>query len=421
MQSYIINPQAKVDPQGKYDTAIVLKGYPRLSETFIAQEILALQQRGLKGILISLRHPTDHALHAVHEEITLPVLYLPEYLSDEPWRVIRALFCGRQWPRLVNLMHLFWRDLKRDHNRNRWRRLGQALVLNRELPASVRHLHAHFIHTPASVARYCALLRGYSWSVSAHAKDIWTLPSWEKQEKLDDCSWAVTCTQANLQHLRSLTTNPQKVALVYHGLDFNRFPPAEQPAPQSSIVTLLSVGRAVPKKGYDILLDALALLPPEFLWQFIHIGGGPLLLQLKQQALNLRLETRLQWLGPQPQHKVLHALRQADVFILPSRITADGDRDGLPNVLMEAQSQGLACIATDISGIPELIKHPETGLLVASEDTQALAAAIVQLLRNPALRQRLGHKGQQRVQKYFSMQQGVLTLAQRFGLPDKQP
>jgi len=420
MQSYIINTQVTVDPQGEYDTAIVLKGYPRLSETFISQEILALQQRGLKGILVSLRHPTDNVLHAIHKEITLPVLYLPEYLGDEPWRVFRALLWCRQWSRFSTLLHLFRRDLKRDRSRNRWRRLGQALILNRELPVSVRHIHAHFIHTPASVARYSALLRGCSWSVSAHAKDIWTLPNWEKKEKLDDCSWAVTCTRANLEHLCNLTTSSQKVSLVYHGLDFGRFPPTPPTAPITAEITLLSVGRAVPKKGYDILLDALALLPSDYPWQFVHIGGGPLLPMLKQQARDNGIDRQLQWLGPQPQQQVLQTLQQADIFILPSRITADGDRDGLPNVLMEAQSQGLACIATDISGIPELIKHTDTGLLVAPENARALAAAIVQLLQKPALRLRLAHKGLQRVQQYFSMEQGVKKLARHFGLAEKQ-
>ncbi|HED13323.1 MAG TPA: colanic acid biosynthesis glycosyltransferase WcaL [Gammaproteobacteria bacterium] len=418
MQSYIINTQAAVDLAHGYDTAIVLKGYPRLSETFIAQEILSLQQRGLKAILVSLRHPTDLAHHAVHEEIILPVLYLPEYLKDEPLRVLRALLSPRHWPQLFRLLRLFRSDLRRDNNRNRWRRFGQALVLNHELPASIRHIHAHFLHTPASVARYCALLRDCSWSVSAHAKDIWTLSDWEKKEKLDACSWAVTCTQVNLQHLHNLASNRQKITLVYHGLDFNRFPPVASTAHKTCEVTLLSVGRAVPKKGYDILLDALAMLPPEFSWRFVHIGDGPLLPQLKQQALQKNLQARLQWLGPQPQHRVLQALQDADIFILPSRITADGDRDGLPNVLMEAQSQGLAVIATDISGIPELVKHPDTGLLVAADDVQALTAAIIQLLQDPELRQRLGHKGQQRVLQHFSMERGVTELAHLFGLAD---
>ncbi len=416
MQSYIINTRVRVNPQHRYDTAIVLKGYPRLSETFIAQEILALQQRGLDAILVSLRHPTDPQQHPIHKEITLPVLYLPEYLKDEPFRVLRALFSSWQWIKLAKLLSLFRQDLQRDHNRNRWRRLGQALVLNHELPASIHHIHAHFIHTPSSVARYCALLRGCSWSVSAHAKDIWTLPNWEKQEKLDSCAWAVTCTGANLAHLRNLTANPEKVSLIYHGLDFNRFPPATPSRTTSDEITLLSVGRAVPKKGYDLLLAALALLPAELSWRFVHIGGGPLLESLKQQAAENHLERRIQWLGAQSQLQVLQALRQADIFVLPSRITADGDRDGLPNVLMEAQSQGLACIATNISGIPELIQHPDTGLLVAPDDIQALAAAIVQLLQNPEQRQHLGQNGLLRVRKHFSMEQGVNELSRRFGL-----
>ncbi|MFD0938778.1 hypothetical protein ACFQ12_26775, partial [Methylobacterium trifolii] len=184
--------------------AIVLKGYPRLSETFIAQELLALEARGLSLDIWSLRHPTETARHPMHAAIRAPVAYLPEYLRHAPVRVLRALAWAARQPRFGRLLALFARDLRRDPNASRLRRLGQALVLARELPETVTHLHAHFLHTPSSVARYAATLTGRGWSFSAHAKDIWTTPDWELSEKLADAAWGVTCTRDGFLRLREL-------------------------------------------------------------------------------------------------------------------------------------------------------------------------------------------------------------------------
>jgi glycosyltransferase involved in cell wall biosynthesis len=398
--------------------AVVLKGYPRLSETFIAQEILALERAGLDLQIWSLRHPTDTAVHPVHREIAAPVGYLPEYLHREPRRVLRAWRRVRRTPGYRAARRAFLRDLRRDPTRNRARRFGQALVLAAELPEEVRFLYAHFLHTPASVTRYAALVRGLPWSVSAHARDIWTIPKWEKREKLAEAAWAVTCTQVGAAHLADLADRPDAVELVYHGLDFSRFPDA--PVRDSRAdgagrpVRLLSVGRAVEKKGYDDLLAALALLPSGLKWTLTHIGGGALAAELKAKAAELGLAERIAWRGAQPQEAVLSAYREAEVFVLASRIAGDGDRDGLPNVLMEAQSQGLCCLATEVSAIPELIEDGETGLLVPPQDPAALAAALERLIREPDLRRALGAAGERRVRSRFAMAGGIAKLLRRF-------
>src|SRR3712207_1893079 len=147
--------------------AVVVKGYPRLSETFIAQEILALEGRGIPLEIWSLRHPTERHVHPMHERIRARVRYLPEYLYQEPLRVLRGLAWNFRQPGFRRLMGVFWRDVRRDPTPNRGRRLGQAFVLARELPDDVRHLHVHYIHTPASVVRYAALLTGRSFTVAA--------------------------------------------------------------------------------------------------------------------------------------------------------------------------------------------------------------------------------------------------------------
>ncbi len=402
--------------------AFVLKGYPRLSETFIAQEIRALEQRGLDIRLVSLRHPTDPHRHPVHDEIVAPVRYLPEYLYQEPLRVLAGWRAARRLPGYRAALALWRRDLARDRTPNRIRRFGQALVLARELEADVAHLHAHFLHTPASVTRYAAIMRGLTWSCSAHAKDIWTTPEWEKREKLADLAWLTTCSQAACDHLAALAPDAERVMLAYHGLDLTRFPPRPRAASgrdgsdPGDPVRLLSVGRAVSKKGYDDLIAALAALPRERHWRFTHIGGGALLKKLKAQAAAAGIADRIDWLGARPQADVLARLREADLFVLASRIAGDGDRDGLPNVLMEAQSQGVACLATAVSAIPELIIDGETGRLVPPGERVALAAALEDLIAAPALRARLGDAGQRRIVEAFGLDRWIDRLAARFDL-----
>jgi glycosyltransferase involved in cell wall biosynthesis len=178
----------------------------------------------------------------------------------------------------------------------------------------------------------------------------------------------------------------------------------------------LSVGRLVAKKGYDDLLAALALLPSGLEWRFVHIGGGALLVALRRQAQRLGLSRRIEWRGALAQPDVLAGYRGADLFVLASKPARDGDRDGLPNVLIEAQSQRLACVATDVSGIPELIEHGVTGLLTAPNYPVTLAQKIAELISDPARRAGLAVAGERRVRSLFAMDSGIDALARRFGL-----
>ena len=407
-------------PRGAGRVAFVLKGYPRLSETFVAQEILALERAGLDILIVSLRHPTDRATHPVHHLIRAALLYLPEYLRQEPRRVWRGWLRSRRRSGYSRALAVWLADLRRDPTPNRIRRFGQALVLAAELPDDIAHLHAHFLHTPASVARYASLIAGLKWTVSAHAKDIWTLPAWETRAKLAEAGWVATCTEAARCHLASLAPRPDTVKLCYHGLDFERFqtapprPSRNDGSDPQDPVLLLSVGRVVPKKGYDDLFAALALLPAGLEWRFVHIGGGGSSLQ--RQADRLGLSHRVELRGAQAQPEVLAAYREADLFVLASKVAKDGDRDGLPNVLIEAQSQRLACIATNVSAIPELIQGGVTGVLTPPGNPTALSEALASLIRNPTRRARLGAAGESRVRSLFAMGPGIDALAERFGL-----
>lgn len=400
--------------------AIVLKGYPRLSETFIAQEILGLEHAGLDLALVALRHPTDTKRHPVHDEIRAPVLYLPEYLHDEPWRVIKSVL--KVLPRAG-----FWRalaatarDFLNDPTRNRIRRFGQAAVLAAELPEGVGWLHAHFIHTPASATAYASMISGIPWTCSAHAKDIWTSPDWELSGKLKGNRWTVTCTRSGYEHLRGLGGPEANVHLSYHGLDLARFGHFDgahsrrEGSDPADPVRIVSVGRAVPKKGYDILLKALARLPGDLNWRFEHIGDGEVIKALKSQAAELGIADRLTWRGALDQKDVLATYRSSDIFALACRITPDGDRDGLPNVIVEACSQGLVCVSTTISGVPELLTDATNGRLVPPEDPEALSAALEDLIRRPDDRHALGAAAEARVRSEFDFHTSIRQLVALF-------
>lgn len=396
--------------------ALVLKGYPRLSETFIAQEILELERAGLDLDIVSLRHPTDRHTHPVHDEIQARVTYLPEYLYQQPVRVLLALFACLPKPGFWQALPVFLKDFSRDFTTNRGRRFGQALVLAREDADRYQMYYAHFLHTPCSVARYAAIINRKPFAVSAHAKDIWTSPAWEISEKLDEAAWCVTCTKGGADYLESQASDDAQVRLVYHGLDLTRFPPpGARPDKRDgrsarTRLQLLTVGRAVQKKGIDSLLQALSRLPGKLHWEWSHIGGGPLKGELVDLAEKLEIGDRCKFLGALPQEEVLKAYRESDMFVLPSRIDDTGDRDGLPNVIVEAQSQRLSVISTSISGIPELIEHGKNGFLVEPDDVDALVSAIMELGASPDLRKKQGKAGEERVRKHFSHTQSIGTI-----------
>ena len=395
--------------------AVVLKGYPRLSETFIAQELYGLQEKGVSFDIWSLRHPTDGQEHPVHGRINARRRYLPEYLRSEPLRVAKGLL-SQSWKLSFWRAAAIWlKDLARARDLNRIRRFGQAAVFARELPAETKILYAHFLHTPASVTRYAAMMRGIPWGFSAHAKDIWTTTDWEKREKIAHCSFGVTCTRYGADTLQALADTPEKVALVYHGLNLETLPKVTPrlDRPKDGPFHILSVGRLVEKKGYDFLLTALADLPDELDWRFTHVGGGELNDAMRAKADTLGLSDRIDWRGAQAREAVFSVMQEADLFVLPSRITASGDRDGLPNVLMEAASQMLPVLSTAVSAIPEFVDDGVSGVLVPPEDAEALSKALVRIAASPDERKAQAEKLYARLVADFGADAGIEAVASR--------
>lgn len=398
--------------------AVLVKGWPRLSETFIAQELVALQDAGHRFDIWSLRHPTDIKRHPLHDRFKGQVHYLPEYLYEEPDRVWAARHAAQTLPGYDEAYRVWRSDLRRDPTHNRIRRFGQACVLAAELPDETQVMYAHFMHTPSSVARYAAIMRGLPWSFSAHAKDIWTSPDWEKAEKLQasthGAAFGATCTAIGAAHLRSLADDPARIDLIYHGLDLNRFPspPARTARAPDGPFQMLSVGRLVEKKGFDRLIDAFSLLPNSLDWHWTHIGGGALGDDLRKRAETAGIADRITWKGACDQPEVIEAMRASDLFVLPSRIAEDGDRDGLPNVLMEAASQLLPILSTPVSAIPEFIETGTHGVL-SDDNPTALAGAITELAAQPERTASMAAAAYSRLIDEFRMDPGIALLSKR--------
>ena len=389
--------------------------WPKLSTTFIAQEFVGLEELGLE-LWLATYSRSDTITQAIHRRLKAPVHRLP-MKPRQTLRYVRAWLKLRGRPGYKKARALLKEHRKMESGRRPLRSFGRGLILAAEMPADVGIVYSHFIDAPTDVAMYAATIRGLPLATSAHARDIWLSRPDALRTKLRQMRWCATCTEPGAEYLRTLADDPAKVHVLYHGLDFDRFPdpPVERPARDGSDpadpVRLLSVGRAVEKKGFDVLLEALAALPSNLAWRWHHIGTGLIIDQLQQRAAALGIADRIEWHGARDQEFVIARYRDCDLFVLPSREAGDGDRDGLPNVLMEAQTQALACLSTRFSAIPELIRDDETGILVEPGDVQALKEALDRLIRSPGERDRLGAAGNTRVRAHFGADKGLKTLA----------
>lgn len=416
-QPHSINRDLPADGRDEKTICVLVKAWPRLSTTFIAQELIGLERLGLTLRIASLS-PGEQR-HSLHDQLQAPVHYLPNPVR-QPGRIVRAWRATRRRPGYKVALSMLREDLRHGSTVRRAIRLYhfmQALALVAELPAGTGLFYAHFILGAATIGRYASAISGLPFAASAHAKDIWTTTDQDKRSKLAAMQWCATCTTPGAEYLRSLTDDPGKIRLIYHGLSFERFPAAPPRRPDrdgtdaENPVRLLTIGRAVEKKGFDILLDALARLPAGLSWHLDHVGTGPLVAILKSHARRLGLAGRISWHGAEDQKKVIERYRECDLFVLPSRAAGDGDRDGLPNVLMEAQSQALACLSTNFSAIPELIEDGKTGILVPPDDAVPLAAALEQMIRAPHRRAELGMAGFARVRSAFQAESGIAEIA----------
>jgi glycosyltransferase involved in cell wall biosynthesis len=390
----------------------VLNGFPRLTETFILRELLALEDAGERILIESLRPPDVGPRHAELSELQAEVHYLAQgrrLLGPRTlWsHLTLALGAPQRWAQLA------WRSAR--SGRGAWSRFLKAgLVAARARRYRIRHIHAHFIDKAGELARDAGFLAHLPVTVTAHAYDVFKKDNAARvASRLAGVDGVVTVSQYNFAHLRSLVPE-----LSIHHVPY--CVPLASPAGDSPRGPVLCIGRLVPKKGIDVLIEAVALLAnslPELRVEII--GAGPLADELYTLAEDRHVRDRVQFLGARSFEEVDLALRRSSMLVLPSRISADGDREGMPNVLMEALSRALPVVSTDSSGISELIQNDRTGLLVPPDDPLALALAIARLWKDRALARRLGEVGRSLIAERFSPSRNAKLLQALFEHADR--
>jgi glycosyltransferase involved in cell wall biosynthesis len=381
----------------------VLKRYPRLSETFIVQEILEMERRGIHLVVFAIMDPHEALRNPAAGAVRAPVYYLQRSLwRDAPLMLLDHLYLALKSPSQYRdaVRHLTHSSGSRASFRA-FLQAGRLARLSRQL--GIAHLHAHFAHNPTSLARYASQMIGVSFSFTAHAKDLYLTRPESLINKAELASFITTCTHYNSCYLNEILPTPlaYKVHTVYHGVDTTRFhPPAARE--RRRVPVLLSIGRLVPKKGYEYLLDAAhVLIEQDIAFRLDIYGTGPLKDHLQQLIDTTGLRPVAKLCGARVQSELIDAYGNADVFVLAPIVTPDGDRDGIPNVLLEAMASGLPVVSTDISGIPELVHDGVNGYLVPAGDSDALAAALRKLLASPTARERVGRAARETVCREF--------------------
>lgn len=388
--------------------AYLLGSFPCLSETFILHEILELEHQGLTLHLFSFSEPSEGKMHEAVRNVQSPVTYVSRHsmLVIMATTVRRLLKAPRRFLRTCIVMLTHYR------RRSTLRLLLYAAFLTDQLEREgITHLHAHYATEPASVAQSVNLLIGTSYSFTAHAHDIYHSSKAELAYKMQMARFVVTCTAYNQRYLASLVDRyvGEHIHCIYHGLNLRAFPSnASVPLVPPLI---LSVGRLIEKKGLSYLLRACRLLAEQgYDFTCRIVGDGPLRQVLEREICELALNDRVELWGAETHERVVEMYQHATIVTLPCIIGKNGDRDGIPNVLVEALFMGVPVVSTPVSGIPELITPEINGLLVPPHDSTALATALARLLDDAQLSCCLAAAGRQTVLERFDMARNATRL-----------
>ena len=395
-------------PPASLKIAYLLKRYPRFSETFVVSEILAHEAAGTTVDIIALRPVAEAHFQGALAAVRSPVTYIPERPGKPAhlWGLLDDL--RQNWPSA-------WRALEHAEIFNP-DDLFQALWVARLVrERGIEHIHAHFATVATTVARLVALMTGVTYGFTAHAKDIYHDYPEDQQLglKLRYAAYVVTVSDYNVRYLRdSFGADAAAVTRIYNGLELAGMP-FRSPAEREPLI--LGVGRLIEKKGFDVLIDACRRLADQGqAFRCRIIGGGERQQDLATQIGRLGLDERVTLSGPLPRDRVQEAMQEAAVLAAPCVVGADGNRDGMPTVLLEAMALGTPCIATPVTGIPELIEDGRTGLLVEERDAASLAAKLDRLLTDGAARHALAVAARRRIEGEFDIHVNAARLRALF-------
>ena len=390
-----------------------------------------MEKIGVSIQIFALTNPHEKVVQGQVDQVQAPVHYLEE--SIEPRRR------GKRLAEHLQVARLYFRGYIRSlfyiasHPKidqgyiasGRWECLLQAVHLvyvlrlqERETGKKIDHLHAHFAHDPTLIAYLVHLITGIPFSFTAHARDLYQVPAEVLTHRIHRASAVVTCCGANMDYLKQIAPSQQsKFLLIYHGVNLKDFQPAQNANVASSPATpiILSVGRLVEKKGFQVLLQALRMVKESGQRFCCTIyGDGPLSQTLKRWVDEHDMASDVMLMGDSTQQELISIYQNATLFALTPVQTEDGDRDGIPNVLIEAMAVGLPVVTTAVAGIPELVDNNQNGLLYQPHDVDGISSGILDLLNNAEKRKLLGDVASKKVKEHFDVTQAAKRLKTLF-------
>jgi glycosyltransferase involved in cell wall biosynthesis len=392
----------------------VVSLFPCWSETFIVREIHALLEQGIDIRILSLKPPTQPMVHPQAAALLDRVLHP----NTGPRAALATAARALRRPGLLLWMIAavvagLWRHPLAIAKSivALWRALGRSDEIRDFDPQLI---HAPWATYPATVAWFLSKRFGKPFSFTSRAHDIF-LEDHMMARKLQQAALAVTITEHNVRYMQRWmpATGARPVRVIHSSLNLPELPYVRDGREPRK---LLAVGRLDPIKGFDVLLDALALLRDDgFAFRCTVIGEGPLRARLERQRAELALEDLVEFVGAMPHDSVKRHMSDATLMVMPCVVTPEGNSDGIPNVLMEAMATGLPVVSTRVSGIPELVEDGVSGRLVAPGDAAALACAVAALFDDPALRERFAVAGRRKVERDFDVRIEAGRLLRHFG------
>lgn len=393
----------------------IIGTYPRLTTTFIDREIYSLEKLGMEIKIVSVRRP-DAELSENQIDLIKRIHYLLP--ADVAALLVSQFRFGFGHPKKYfgTLLYLISRPHPTFKSRIKtFLHFGEGVYAAHRLSGvQFDHIHAHFMDRVATIAMVVSRLLDVPYSLTAHAGDIYVDPLL-LVEKMTGAKFVTTCTGYNKTYLEQFGAGKfnHKLHCIYHNLSLDDYRGYEDyPRDQAFIV---SVGQLKERKGFSYLLKACRILADRGHWFNCHIiGDGPQRKSLESELESLSLGKYVKLCGALTHQEVIEKYRQASLFVLPAILASDGDRDGIPNVILEAMAMELPIVSTDHSAIPEVVENDINGLLVPPADEQVLADALESLLNDPQYRQELGSRGRDIVLEKFDPLTNSKLLLEQF-------
>ena len=336
--------------------AVVVSGFPRLSETFATNELLALAKRRALAAIFATKPGDDSVLQPGNKILEKFTVRLPDGSEREQ----------------------------------------SEFLANTLRKRTVTAIHSYFAHRPATVAELGAGQLGIPFGFSVHARDARKVCPRELRERSQRAACIIAC---NEDAAAEIGFTGARVQLVPHGVDLSRF--THLPPIVTQELRILAVGRLVEKKGFQFLIDAVSRL--KFPFQLRIVGDGPEEECLAQMIVNKRVMDKVSILRPQSHDELPQEFHRAHVVVVPSIVDASGDRDGLPNVVLEAMASGRPVIGSDVGAISAVVRTDKTGILIPPRDVTALAAALTKMATEPSLREHLGRNARDLVERDYEL------------------